>query len=82
MEISEPESLLDRTQSAKFLTGLGFRIAVATLAKYATVGGGPAFRLFGRKPLYHPADLVAWAEGRCTATRASTSDPGAPKAAA
>lgn len=82
MRETESDALLSRAQASAFLTQHGFKTAVATLAKYATVGGGPAFRLFGRKPLYHPADLVAWAEGRCTATRASTSDPGAPKAAA
>jgi hypothetical protein len=29
--------------------------------KWACVGGGPKFRRFGRRPLYAPTDLLAWA---------------------
>ena len=69
-------SQLDRRQAAQFLTDRGYRTAPATLAKLACVGGGPVFRSFGRKPLYQPADLLAWAHGRTTGVRRSTSDPG------
>ena len=44
----------------------GLTVAVATLAKYATVGGGPAFNLFGAS--------------RCTSPRRST--PGRPESSA
>jgi hypothetical protein len=67
---------LDRKQAAQFLTKHGYRTAPATLAKLACVGGGPTFRSFGRKPLYHETDLLAWAEGKTTGPRRSTSDTG------
>lgn len=74
-------NLLNRRDSARFLTERGYKTAEATLAKLACVGGGPVFRSFGRKPLYHPDDLLGWAQGRCTGTRASTSDQGTTRAA-
>jgi hypothetical protein len=67
--------LLDRKAAAELLTQKGYRTAAATLAKYACLGGGPAFRSFGRKPLYLPADLLGWAESRTSAPRRSTSEP-------
>jgi hypothetical protein len=54
----------------------GVTVAVATLAKYATVGGGPAFNLFGHFPMYEPATLDAWAKERLGRARTSTSDIG------
>jgi len=68
--------LLMRREAADYLTSLGYRIAANTLAKLASIGGGPPFRSFGRRPLYHPADLAAWAQARCTGPRRSTSDKG------
>jgi hypothetical protein len=74
--IIDHERRLDRKQAAQFLTDLGYRTAHATLAKLACIGGGPIFESFGRKPLYREADLLAWAEGKTTGPRRSTSDPG------
>ena len=65
---------LDRKQAAQFLTDHGYRTAPATLAKLACLGGGPVFRSWGRKPLYLAGDLIAWAEGRTSAPRRSTSE--------
>ncbi|MDI7775510.1 hypothetical protein [Asticcacaulis sp. EMRT-3] len=48
-----------------------------TLAKYATVGGGPAFRSAGRYPIYSVADLDKWAESIMSPLKTSTSDKGA-----
>jgi hypothetical protein len=70
------ERLLDRKEAALFLTSRGFKTAPATLAKLACLGGGPTFESFGRRPLYHEADLPAWAQARTTGPRRSTSDPG------
>ena len=50
----------------------GIPIAVATLNKLASIGGGPAMQYAGRIPLYRPEDLDAWAEQRLTAPVAST----------
>jgi len=72
----EHERRLDRKEAAQFLTARGYRTAHATLAKLACIGGGPVFQSFGRKPLYREADLLAWAEGKTTGPRRSTSDPG------
>ena len=52
----------------------GLTVAVATLAKYASVGGGPAFNLFGRFPLYEPGALDMWATQKLGRARTSTSD--------
>jgi hypothetical protein len=35
-----------------------------TLAKYACIGGGPAFCRVGKFPIYSRDDLDAWANGR------------------
>jgi hypothetical protein len=72
----EFECRLDRRQAAAFLTERGYRTAPATLAKLASIGGGPVFESFGRKPLYREADLLDWAQSRTTGPRKSTSDPG------
>lgn len=64
---------LSRKEASTFLSALGLFIAPSTLAKYATVGGGPEFRRFGRQVKYLPSDLVAWAEGRLSGPVQSTS---------
>jgi hypothetical protein len=67
---------LNRREAAQFLTERGYPVAPTTLAKYASVGGGPIFESFGRKPIYRESNLLAWAEARSTGPRRSTSDPG------
>lgn len=54
----------------------GLPVAVATLAKYATLGGGPAFNLFGRFPMYETAVLDTWAAVKLGRPRMSTSVAG------
>lgn len=51
----------------------GIPIALATLNKMATVGGGPAMRYAGRIPLYDVDDLDQWAEARLSGRVTSTS---------
>jgi hypothetical protein len=63
----------DTNQSAEVLTGNGFPIASATLRKLRCVGGGPPFEFWGRRPLYREADLLSWAEARCSKQRRSIS---------
>jgi hypothetical protein len=74
--VQDCERLLGREDAAQFLTERGFKTARATLAKLASIGGGPPFNSFGRRPLYRQADLLGWAQGRTTGPRRSTSDPG------
>ncbi len=74
------ERRLTRAEAAEFLSSRGFRVASSTLNKYASVGGGPAFESFGRKPLYKPADLLRWAAGKTARARFSTSERRVPLA--
>jgi hypothetical protein len=61
-----PDRLLTRREAAEHLRSLGYPVAAATLAKLAVVGGGPPYVSFGRRPLYSPAGLETWAQGRTT----------------
>jgi hypothetical protein len=71
---SEFDRKLTRREAAEFLTHQGYSVAPTTLAKYATVGGGPVFEKFGRRPLYLRSDLMAWVAGRSSGRRRSTSE--------
>jgi hypothetical protein len=71
---TDPNALLRRTALAAALTESGYPIAPATLATMATRGGGPPFRLFGRIPIYCWGAALAWAQGRCTEPRSSSSE--------
>jgi hypothetical protein len=66
-----------RKQAADFLTEAGFPIKASYLEKLATVGGGPVYELWGRQAIYTADNLLAWAEGRLSAPRSSTSDAAA-----
>ena len=65
---------LTRREAADFLTARGYRVAIATLAKYATIGGGPAYSKFGARPTYTERDLLAWVASKTTGPRRSSSD--------
>lgn len=60
-----PAYLLDR---------YGIPVALATLNKMASVGGGPIMQYVGRIPLYAVDDLNAWAEARLSQPVTSTSE--------
>ena len=65
---------LRRDAAAKYLNGkFGFGTR-ATLAKLATVGGGPKFRKLGRIPLYTEEWLDDWAEASMGQPMSSTSE--------
>jgi hypothetical protein len=53
----------------------GVKVAAATLAKLATVGGGPPYHKCGRAPLYPVTELDRWACERLGALVRSSSDP-------
>ncbi len=74
MPITDPNALLTREQVATALTEAGFPVRPKTLATKVTRGGGPPYRLFGTKPLYRWVDALAWAEGRLSPLRHSTSE--------
>jgi hypothetical protein len=75
------ETLLRRKATADALTAKGFPCSDKTLATKATRGGGPPYRLFGRVPLYHWGEALAWAESKLSAPRCSTSEADAQRAA-
>lgn len=63
-----------RGPTAEALTAAGYPVSAATLATKATRGGGPSYRLFGRRPLYRWGDALAWAESRLSEVRSTTAD--------
>jgi hypothetical protein len=66
---------LRRQAAAEYLrTRWGVPCSPKTLAKLACIGGGPAYRLYGRIPLYTHADLDAYAEGKLSKPVRSTSE--------
>jgi hypothetical protein len=72
-EISFP-NYMRRADAARYLReSYGIPCAVPTLAKYACVGGGPAFRKAGKFPVYSREDLDAWAKQRLSKRVLSTS---------
>lgn len=52
----------------------GLTVAMRTLDKYRSIGGGPRFQKFNRSALYHRDDLDAWALEKLGDTKASTSE--------
>ena len=74
MNYRSPDTLVVRDDAATVLTEAGYPIASTTLATKASRGGGPPYKLYGRKPLYRVSDLLAWAESRCSKIVTSTSD--------
>ena len=65
---------LTRQEAAAYLSERGLLVAKNTLQKFATMGGGPEYAIFGNRALYTPDNLIAWVEGRLTASRKSTSE--------
>jgi Helix-turn-helix domain len=64
---------LSRSEASDYLVSRGLHIARQTLAKFAVTGEGPAYRSFGRRVVYDPADLDAWIDATLTNVRRSTS---------
>ena len=66
---------LRRDKAAAYVqTKYGIPCAPATLAKKASIGGGPRFRHVGRWPVYAVADLDAWAQSVMSPLKSSTSE--------
>ena len=63
MNTSNDRPMEARAASA-YLAEQGFPLAEATLAKYRTIGGGPAFLRYGRRILYRPSALNDWLAAR------------------
>ncbi|MBP7253934.1 MAG: DNA-binding protein [Alphaproteobacteria bacterium] len=68
----ETKRYVNREQAADYLTGQGLPVAKTTLQKLATVGGGPAYRRFGKYAVYLTDDLDSWAEQKLSPPRHSS----------
>jgi hypothetical protein len=75
-----PDALLTRERMAAALTAAGYPVATKTLATKESRGGGPPYRVFGGRALYHWGDALAWAEQAAGAARCSTSEADRPVA--
>ncbi|HRP94775.1 MAG TPA: hypothetical protein PL143_00855 [Rhodocyclaceae bacterium] len=68
------ERFFNRAEAAEYIRATyGIQVAKTTLQKYVTVGGGPAYRLFGRNAVYSASDLDAWVQRKLSAPRMSSS---------
>jgi len=75
--ICPPAQFVARKNAAQYLEAkYGFPCAPSWLAKLACVGGGPAYRKFGAKPLYEIVALDEWALARMSPPVHSTAEFG------
>jgi len=65
---------LRRDAAAEYLQSRFGAFTRQTLAKLASIGGGPKFRKFGRFPVYTREDLDTWAAARTSDLVDSTSE--------
>jgi len=71
----EPHRFLRRKAASKYLHEVhGVVRAPSTLAKYASIGGGPVFQRMGRDPVYTPVNLDNWVSSKLSGPMRSTSD--------
>jgi len=73
---------LDRHEASQYLLeNYGIRRSPGTLAKLASIGGGPSYRKVKRAVIYDPAALDEFAAAIISAPMRSTSDNGTEVAA-
>ena len=68
-------TVMRRADAARYIRETyGIPCATSTLAKYACVGNGPAFRRAQKFPVYSRDDIDAWAKQRLSKLVHSTSE--------
>jgi hypothetical protein len=74
--MQSPSSMnMRRAEAARYIReNHGIPCAPATIAKYACIGEGPAFRKAGKFPIYSRDDLDAWVKERLGKLVRSTSE--------
>ena len=72
--MTKDERFLSRKETAEFLCEHGFPTKPATLDCLATRGGGPPYHRFGRRVIYDPAEVLAWARARVAISAATASE--------
>ena len=66
---------LRRWEAADYLKIVhGIEVAPATLAKWASIGGGPSYQKVNRTPLYPTTELDSWAADKLGNTVSSSSE--------
>jgi hypothetical protein len=71
----EISNSMRRADAARYIRETyGIPCVTTTLAKYACIGGGPAFRKAGKFPMYSRDDLDTWANRRFGRRVYSTSE--------
>lgn len=66
---------LNRKEASEYLSKKVLSRSFKTLGKYATIGGGPKFRKFGkRQVVYAVADLDTWIAEQLSRPFGSTSE--------
>lgn len=68
------DRFIPRSAVPDYCAERGLLLSKRTLAKMATVGGGPEYQLFGGRAYYTRQALDAWMEARLSTPRRSTSD--------
>jgi hypothetical protein len=74
--LSSPEYLRRKSAAQYVREHWGVPCSPNTLAKLATIGGGPVFQRSGRIPLYTSDNLDRWVESKLSKPMRSTSDSG------
>ena len=72
--VDDLQRFYGRREIAEFLRARGFPVASRQLEKMASLGGGPPYRIFARKALYEPNEVLMWAKGRMSSPRHHTSE--------
>ena len=74
MSFSPENPMLDRGAAATYVASYGLPMSPKTLAKLASIGGGPIFHRFGRRVCYSRDSLDDWIKAKLSPPMASTSD--------
>jgi hypothetical protein len=74
LETTPRKRSLTRREASEYLTRNWFPVSRNTLAKLATIGGGPIFSKAGRVPLYAEQDLDRYAQEKIEPPVRSTSE--------
>ena len=69
----EAREYLSRREAANYLSDRGLKLSKESLQKFATVGGGPRYSIFGSRAVYARVDLDAWVVSKLK-PRGSTSE--------
>lgn len=71
-----PSNYFSRKEASRYLADrFGVSVAPQTLAKYASIGGGPYFEKFNRDAIYTDLDLAVWVRSKLKPGEAASDAP-------